>query len=156
MRKWMLCCLGVLLMSGMRAWGATGDDVAAQTRVFLDAYARGDRATVMSMAAPEIVFYGSDVAEVFRGSAALKKMIDDDQKLWNGTAKVGRMEEVSVVRAGELAVIVFQAEFTVGDRAAVPVRFAMTWRKMGGRWLLVQSSNAVPTRGQSARELLGG
>ena len=43
------------------------------------------------------------------------------------------------------------AEFLAGR--TLPIRFATVWRKEGGAWRLVQSSNVVPTTGQSAADL---
>jgi hypothetical protein len=106
------------------------------------------------MADPGITIYGSDVAEVFHGREALATMMTNDQRLWSGHATIGDLKDVSVRQSGGLAVIFFQADFTVVGRLAVPIRFAMTWQLRDGRWLLVQSSNAVPTKGQSAAELL--
>lgn len=131
-------------------------DVTAQTRLFLDAYARGDRANVVRLLDGDAVtVYGSDADEVFHGGAAVAGMLANDLRLWGGSARIGRMEHVSVVERGELASIFFDAPFSVRGRASMPVRFAMVWRRAHGPWLLVQSSNVVPTRNQSAAKLLG-
>ena len=137
-------------------FGSTRGDITEQTRVFLDAYARGDRATVISMIDPErITVFGSDLEEVFRGKAAVEKMLGDDLRLWKGSARIFDMQHVSVFQEGSFASIFFDAWFQVAGAKPVPVRFSMVWRRARKDWKLVQSSNVVPTQGQSAEKLLG-
>jgi hypothetical protein len=64
------------------------------------------------------------------------------------------MEHISLIQNHSLASIFFDVPFSVGNRAPVSVRFAATWKLEGKQWLLVQSSNVVPTEHQSAAELL--
>jgi len=134
---------------------AQATDVKTQTRTLLDAYAREDQKTVLASIDDQTVMYGSDATEVFHGVASIQAMLANDARLWSGTAHIGEMQNITVVKQGNLESIFFQAPFTVGNRPAVPVRFCMTWRRTGGRWLLLQSSNAVVTEHQSAVELLG-
>jgi ketosteroid isomerase-like protein len=134
---------------------AQAPDVTSQTRSLLDAYARADANTVLASVDDKTVIYGSDAGEVFRGIAAIREMLSNDARLWSGTAHIGEMKNVTVVKQGPLESIFFQAPFTVGNRPPVPVRFCMIWRHTGNRWLLLQSSNAVVTEHQSAEELLG-
>jgi ketosteroid isomerase-like protein len=137
------------------ATAAGAPDVAAQTRLFLDAYARGDRASVLRLVDGEAVtVYGSDEDEVFTGAAAVGTMLEEDQRLWGGPATIGPMEHVSVVESGDVASVFFDAPFAVHGGPSIPVRFAMVWRRSHDAWRLVQSSNVVPTRGQSAARLL--
>jgi hypothetical protein len=125
------------------------------TRTFLDAYAKGDRQTVLSLIDREnITVYGSDAAEVAQGSDAVMQTLALDQQLWGGSAHIGKMEHISLIQNHSLASIFFDVPFSVGNRAPVPVRFAATWKREGKQWLLVQSSNVVPTEHQSAAELL--
>ena len=134
---------------------AAAPNVTEQTRLFLDAYAHGDRATVLRLVDGDAVtVYGSDADEVFTGRAAVATMLDDDQRLWGGPATIGAMEHVTVAANGDLASVFFDAPFSVRGGPSLPVRFAMVWRRSHGGWLLVQSSNVVPTRGQSAAQLL--
>ncbi len=132
---------------------AQAKDVTSQTRTLLDAYAREDQKIVLAAVDDQTVMYGSDATEVFHGVASIQVMLANDARLWSGTAHIGEMQNVTVVKQGNLESIFFQALFTVGNRPAVPVRFCMTWRRTGGRWLLLQSSNAVVTEHQSAAEL---
>jgi ketosteroid isomerase-like protein len=129
-------------------------NVVEVTRDFLDDYARGDREKILAEVDPQIVIYGSDAAEVFRGVEGARKMVADDQKLWRGGAKIGEMQDISVVGSGDLTAIIFQAPFTLGAQAPVLVRFSMLWKHAAGGWRLMQSANAVPTTGQSAEALL--
>jgi hypothetical protein len=130
---------------------------ASFTRHFLDAYARGDSAAVMHAIDPKAIHvYGSDANEFFSSPEQVQTMMGEDSKLWGGTARFGPMQHVSVARDSHLATIFFDVPFSVASRPPQTVRFAMTWRKEGHRWLLVQSSNAVPTVGSSAAELLRG
>ncbi len=131
------------------------DLVEAQTQAFLTAYVAGDSASVLSVVGPETVVYGSDAAEIFRGPGEILGMLKNDRALWGDSAHIGPLQHVSIVRRGDLASIFFDAPFSAGGRPAVLVRFALVWRVNRGHWLLEQSSNTVPTTGQSAAELLG-
>lgn len=144
--------LAVILPIAARA--STKPDVVAATRQFLDAYAAGDEATVLSLSANDIAIYGSDIAEVVRGKDALRTFLADDHRLWGSGVEIGAMQDVSVMRGGPLASVFFNAPFRLAGRPPVMVRFATVWRLDGERWILAQSANSVPTRGQSAAELL--
>ncbi|MBS0479174.1 MAG: DUF4440 domain-containing protein [Proteobacteria bacterium] len=125
-----------------------------QTRIFLDAYARGDAGTVMAMLDPGgAAIYGSDLAETYDKPAQIRAMLADDQRLWRGGARIGDVTHLSMRCSRRFVSEMFDAPFTVGGRT-VDVRFAMVWRRAGGAWFLSQSSNVVPTAGSSARELL--
>src|SRR5260370_23593356 len=144
----------LVLWSGEPAAAKT-DEIVTQTRLFLDAYGRGDRGTILGLVDhDEVTIYGSDVAEVFHGAAALTKMMKNDLHLWGGSAHIGPMEHVTVIQRNGLASVFFDADFSAGGRLAVPVRFAMVWKRSGKEWLLVQSPNVVPTQGSSAEQLL--
>ncbi len=145
----------LVLSIGLVRGGTT--DLTAQTRAFLDAYARGDRQRVLALIdRAAIVVYGSDAAEVFRGAADVESMLSNDLRLWGGTAQIGPMDHVTVIETKNLTSLFFDAPFSAGGRPPLPVRFAMVWRRSGKKWLLVQSSNVVPTQGQSAAQLLQG
>lgn len=103
---------------------------------------------------PESYVYGSDEAEFIVGRDALEHMFANDIRLWQGTAKFGALRNVSSIRSRDLATMFFDVPFSVGGRPSVTVRFAMVWRREPDGWRLVQSSNVVPTKGQSAEELL--
>jgi ketosteroid isomerase-like protein len=145
---------GLAALAGAMPAGAT-PNIRAQTRLFLDAYARGDRATLLRLVDGDAVtIYGSDADEIFRGRAGIAIMLDNDRLVWAGSARIGPMEHVSVIERDGLATIFFDADFSLRSRPKVPVRFAMVWRRSRGEWRLVQSSNVVPTEHQSAALLL--
>lgn len=145
--------LCVMLIGPSSAIAAT-PDIKQQARLFLDAYAHGDRDTVLPMVDPAITIYGSDAAEVFRGTQAVSTLLANDQRLWGGPAHIGAMEDISIIQEGALTSLFFDADFSAGGQPPILVRFAMVWKLTSGKWLLVQSSNVVPTHGQSAAELL--
>jgi len=152
-RSWMVIALALMVLAPI-TW-SQNSALEKQTRVFLDAYAKGDQETVLELVDREnVTVYGSDVAEVVHGADALLKMMALDQQLWRGSAYIGAMEHVSVIEDKSLASMFFDAPFSVAGRPPVAVRFAVLWKREGGRWLLVQSSNAVPTEHQSAAEIL--
>jgi ketosteroid isomerase-like protein len=145
--------LAVILLASP-AW-CQNSPIQQLTRTFLDAYAKGDRQAVLSLIDREnITVYGSDVAEVAHGSDAVLQTLALDQQLWGGSAHIGAMERISLIQNHSLASIFFDVPFSVGNRAPLSVRFAATWKREGKQWLLVQSSNVVPTEHQSAAELL--
>lgn len=150
-----LTLLLFICSSAVTSCMAQTGDVKSQTRALLDAYARQDAKAVLASISDDTVMYGSDESEVFRGPAAIQKMLSDDARLWAGTAHIGEMQDVTIVKAHGFQSIFFEAPFTVGGRPAVPVRFCMVWRQARKRWLLVQSSNAVVTQHQGAADLLG-
>lgn len=131
-----------------------GDDVGAVAMAFSDAYVAGDWTTVESYLADETLdVYGSDLAEFARTRSSFRAMFDNDQKLWRGGARLGKATEISSTRSRNLATYFFHREFVLGDRR-MTVRFCTVWRRVNGRWKLVQSANAVPTVHESAAEIL--
>jgi len=153
-RRNLSIALLAVLLPASAAW-CQNAPIQQLTRTFLDAYAKGDRQTVLGLIDREnITVYGSDAAEVAQGSDAVLQTLALDQQLWGGSAHIGKMEHISLIQNHSLASIFFDVPFSVGNRAPVPVRFAATWKREGKQWLLVQSSNVVPTEHQSAAELL--
>lgn len=146
--------IGLAALFTLSAAGAGEPDLRQTVTSFLQSYAKGDRAAVEGQIDPAIHIYGSDVAESYSGIAGFDRIFESDTKLWGGAAKFGAISDVSTAREGNLATIFFDAPFSVGSRPAVPVRFAMVWRLENGAWKLVQSSNVVPTVGQSADDIL--
>jgi hypothetical protein len=121
---------------------------------FLDAYAAGDWKTVQAgLSKHDVHVYGSDVSEFGTGEAGVKAMFDNDQKLWRGSGRFGAASQLSSVTSGRLAALFFNRVFEVGGQKMV-IRFSTVWQLESGAWKLVQSSNVVPTKGQSAAEIL--
>lgn len=130
------------------------NDVIETTRDFLDTYARGDERKALSFVTsgrPHI--FGSDVSEATDSREGFVEMLHADHLLWKSPVKFGPMRHVSEERCDRLATVFFDADFVLGGHS-IPVRFAMVWRRENGAWKLIQSSNVVPTIGQSASELL--
>lgn len=129
--------------------------IQALTRTFLDAYARADAPAVLALTdSAHLTIYGSDISEFVQGRAAFLTMLQNDARLWQNSAHIGRMQHISTIVSGNLATIFFDADFTVGSRPAVPIRCSLVWQRHGHRWLLRQAANVVPTTGQSAAEIL--
>lgn len=151
------CCVAALVISGI-AHAETADcsQVAQLTKAFLSSYARGDGNAVTAMVAPDVVIYGSDVREIFRGPEGVRKMLAGDQALWRGEASIGDLQQLTTTAGADVCAETFHAPFVLGARAPVLVRFTMVWRKGPRGWRLAQSANATPTVGASAEELLAG
>lgn len=117
-------------------------------------YAANDQEGVVAMLDPQhIAIYGSDASEVVHSVDELRQLMRNDFALW-GTASFGAVQDFDFRTDGTLATTFFSVPFTPGPMQPVQVRFSMTWRNVGGQWLLTQSANAVPTVGQSAADLL--
>ena len=154
-------------MTGLALWvmiaGVSAVEAKAQSECrppvcqaamrFLDAYVAGDESAVMAaLSQGPLHMYGSDVSEVADDRAGVKKIFDADQRLWQHSASWGEVSHVSTLIRGDVSTLFFDREFKVGGREVV-VRFAMVWVKEGETWKLAQSSNTVPTTGQSAEQL---
>ena len=155
MRTTLRC--GILAVGvGLFGCNAGAQEPQQLLRDYLDAYMRGDEAAVVQRLAPDVTMYGSDSAEVVHGVEGVRKLMEQDQKLWHGAARLGPVERLTTSASRDLVVMFFDSTFEMGTMPAMPLRFAMAWRKEHGRWLLVQSSNVAPTVHQSASELLTG
>ena len=120
----------------------------------MDAYANGAwHAVERSLTSGQLTVYGSDVSEFSTDRDGFKVMFENDQKLWQGRAHFGALSQVSSFLQGDAGSLFFTRVFELGDQK-VSVRFSTVWRKEAGQWHLVQLSNAVPTTGQSAAEIL--
>lgn len=128
---------------------------AVQQRVtqLLHDYAANRPAAVLAMLDPHgFVVYGSDVAEVVRTPREVRELMANDFKLWH-TATFGTPANMDIRVVGDMASAFFDVPFSAGGRPPITVRFCTVWRERGGKWMLVQSANAVPTVGASARAL---
>ena len=133
---------------------AAEPDLQATVATYLNAYTQGDKTNVLAALDSAVRVYGSDIAEVYSGIDGVSKMFDGDMKLWGGTGKFGAMRDVSTVHEGNLEAIFFNIPFSVRNNPPVLVRVSMVWRLNPQGWKLVESSNSVPTVGQSADEIL--
>jgi hypothetical protein len=133
---------------------AAEHDVESVAMAFLDAYAAGNWNKVQAVLSKRGVhIYGSDVSEFSAGEAGVKAMFDNDQKLWRGGAHFGATSQLTSVKSGHLATVFFNRVFEVGTQQVI-VRFSTVWQLESGAWKLIQSSNVVPTTGQSAADIL--
>jgi hypothetical protein len=129
-------------------------DLTQAVTAFLNSYAGGDKAAVIATVEPNVHLYGGDLSQTYNGVEGAAEMFDHDMRLWGGAAKFGTMWHVTAVREGNLETIMFDIPFTAGRSGTVTVRFAMVWHLEGDTWKLAQSSNCVPTTGQSAGDIL--
>jgi hypothetical protein len=128
--------------------------VQQQVEKLLDAYAANNPAGVLALLDQHgFVMYGSDVAEVVHTPAQLRQLMTDDFALWK-TARFGALANVDIRVEGDAASAFFDVPFSAGGRSPVTVRFGTTWRYDAGHWVLMQSSNTVPTTGSSAHDLI--
>lgn len=147
-------CLAAFAFGPADARPAPHEGVVAVTRGFLDSYAKGDNDAVLRQVDPKVVVYGSDIAEVFRGSAGVREMLTADHRLWGGAVSIGDMRDISVVSSGPLSAITFDAPFELRGGSPIMVRFSMVWKHEAAGWRLLQCANSTPTVGQSAEALL--
>jgi ketosteroid isomerase-like protein len=148
-------CLAVL---PARATGGDDDAIKAGVRRLLKAYSDKDLPGVMALVAPdEILMMGSDLAEISDTREKVEAILKDDFLLWT-TASFGHIAALSIKSSGGLASAFYEVPFTVkrgsGRPETLVVRFATVWRLQNGEWKLIQLMNAVPTVGESAKEML--
>jgi hypothetical protein len=131
-------------------------EVEQQVEKLLHAYAANDPAAVLALLDRRgFTMYGSDVAEVVHDTAKLRQLMADDFALWK-TARFGPLANLDVRVEGTAASAFFDVPFSVGGRPPITVRFGTAWRLDDGHWVLMQSTNTVPTTGSSAHELIEG
>jgi len=133
------------------------DAVRAGVRQFLASYAARDVGGVVRLFdsnAP--LFLGTDLGESCNDVACLEQLLKDRFAVWE-TATVADPARVHVEMAPPLATAWFDTELdskSGSSRRKTKLRFATTWRLYGTDWKLTQVLLAVPTTGQSGREIL--
>ena len=158
-RYWLTLPLALTLAAcastSPRSTADARSEVEQQIENLLHAYADNDPAAVLALLDPHgFTLYGSDVAEVVNDPAELRQLMADDFALWR-TARFGAPANLDIRVEGTAASAFFDVPFSAGGRPPVTVRFGTSWRNDGGRWVLMQGSNTVPTTGSSAHQLLG-
>lgn len=143
----------VILLALAPAASAASPTVVEEANAFMEAYASGNWEAVKSHLSEHVFIYGSDISEFAESAEGFKTIFDNDQKLWRGAAHFGDISQVSTFAEGRVASLFFTREFKLGT-TVLRVRVATVWHKERGRWKLVQSSNAVPSVGQSAADIL--
>jgi ketosteroid isomerase-like protein len=107
---------------------------------------------------PDLMFFGTDIAEIVRSSAEMDMQKDYDFQLFE-TAKFGELQHLAIQVSddGSLASAVYQVplEMTMGGQTSSSMfRLAFAYRKEDGSWKLVQGMGSFPTTGQSSAELV--
>ena len=131
--------------------------VRTGVRQFLSSYAARDVAGVVRLFdsnAP--LFLGTDFGEACNDVPCLEQLLKDRFAVWE-TATVADPARVHVEMVPPLATAWFDTELDARSgttRRKTKLRFATTWRQYGADWKLTQVLLAVPTTGQSGREIL--
>jgi len=135
-------------------------EVIATLIKFWQAYERKDL-TMMSgllTTSSDFTFFGSDAAEVVKSRRDWEDLMQNDWLLFE-TTKFGepRNLAIQVSDDGKLASAVYEVpdvSLVEGKSAHSLDRFAMTLRKEGETWRVVQGMTAVATVGQSSAEIV--
>jgi len=123
----------------------------------LRAYSAKDLSAVEKMLDSDILILGSDISERADSRVKVRELLEADFALWKG-ANFGEAIYTSQRIGGELGTVACDVPFSMrraGDKVdTVVVRFLFVWRRVVDDWRLTQCMSAVPTVGQSAREIL--
>jgi len=155
------------LLAGCAPKGLTPEQVAQEKEAIKTAiagfhkdYEAKDGKAVMSLisAAPDFMFFGTDVAEVIKSSAEMDTLKEYDFQLFE-SVKFGELQHlaIQVSNDGSLASAVYQVPFEMkmaGQTSSSMFRLAFTFKKENGSWKIVQGMAAFPTTGQSSAELV--
>jgi ketosteroid isomerase-like protein len=133
-------------------------EVVATVIRFWQAYERKDLAALSNMltTADDFTFFGSDAAEVVKTRPEWGELMRNDWQVFETI----RFEEprniaVQISADKQLASIVYEVtdiSLVEGKNIESLDRFAMTMRKEGGGWRIVQGMTAVATKGESSAE----
>lgn len=126
-------------------------------KLFLARYAAKDVAGVVSLfGAQAPLFLGTDLGENCNDLPCLRELLADRFQVWE-TATIAEPARIHVEVAPPLGTAWFDTELDArsgGTRRKTKLRFATTWRLEGTQWKLSQVLLAVPTVGQSGREIV--
>lgn len=145
--KTRLVLLLTLCLGAVSARAATGADaeVAAATRAWTDAFASHDADRIAALYAPEAVFWGTNSA-VIRNTPELVRAYFVNLKN-RPTVRI-ELDEQNVRVYGEVAINTGRYsvhEIKDGQPTVRPLRFSFVYRKVDGRWLIVDHhSSAMP------------
>ena len=127
---------------------------------FERSYSARDEAGFMKLLSTsgDMVWFGTDSAEVIKTDAGWKQQLSDDWMLFSAF-KFGPRENVSILvdKDGELASVVYECptEATIGNQISRGLfRFAAALKKENGSWRFAHGLLAVATTGQSSHELV--
>ena len=134
-------------------------EVVATVIRFWQAYERKDLAALSNLltTADDFTFFGSDAAEVVKTRREWEELMQNDWQLFEKT-KFGEPRNIAVQISADkqLASIVYEVtdiSLVEGKNIESLDRFAMTMRKEGGAWRIVQGMTAVATKGGSSAEI---
>lgn len=135
-----------LLTGFASAAPATDPQAIARVDKLLTAYSRKDEPAFMTMLDKHAAMYGTAQSEFYTTPGGIRGLLKSDYRQWT-TSAFGTPRNVTVETSGDLQTVFFDAPFTAmyTDRhqRTFVIRFATVWHKIGDRWLLLQSMNAV-------------
>jgi len=134
-------------------------EVVATVIRFWQAYERKDLAALSNMltTADDFTFFGSDAAEVVKTRPEWEELMRNDWQVFE-TIRFGEPRNIAVQISADkqLASIVYEVtdiSLVEGKNIESLDRFAMTMRKEGAAWRIVQGMTAVATKGESSAEI---
>ncbi len=150
--------VGIAMFSPNASAKESCAELRPSVRAMLDAYSAKDIDSAMRfMEGGNVLIMGTDRTELADNAEKVRALLGDDFALW-GSSRFGEFSFVSCRQSRDMATMAFDVPFTMQrspDKSdIVLIRFLTVWTKRGGKWLLTQSLNSVPTEGQSAKEIL--
>ncbi|HUB20021.1 MAG TPA: nuclear transport factor 2 family protein [Acidobacteriaceae bacterium] len=150
-------CLAGATAGSLPARAQSGDKAAIEAKYtkFAEAFANKDVAGIMTIFAPDVFVFDVIPPRQYVGYDAYKKDWEDVLAGTPGpiTAKVS---DLSVTVVGSVAYTHYLVEGTMTDKDGkanpLVVRSTDVWRKMNGKWLIVEEHNSFPvdlTTGQA-------
>ncbi len=167
MRRLVAFLAVVALFSGCAPKPLTQEDIAREKKAVesvainysrLIAAKKTDAVLSLFSNSPELIFMGTDSAEVFKNKDQLKSHLEVDWQLLD-LSEVGDLQNVSIVisKDGGLAAIFYEVPWDMnlaGQPMPTLVRFAMTMVKENNKWHIIQGLGQAATVGQSSEDLL--
>jgi len=166
MRHVILVLFSIVLIAGCGPQKLTDEQIATEKKAieglitkFHSAYEAKDVAGITDLFSKgELMFFGTDSAEVLKNASDVQKEFKADSELV-GSAKLGTTRNLSIQVAsmGDLASAVYEvpADIVIGGKSShALIRFAMTFKKENNVWKIVQVEVAFATTGQSSAELV--
>jgi ketosteroid isomerase-like protein len=167
MRNILPFVIAASLLAGCAPKGVTPEQVAQEKEAIKTAianyhkgYETKDAAVFKNLFsnAPDVMFFGTDLAEVLKSSAEVDTLKGYDFQLFE-SAKFGEIQHlaIQVSSDGSLASALYQVPLEMkmaGQTSTSMFRLAFTFKKEDGSWRIVQGMAAFPTTGQSSAELV--
>jgi ketosteroid isomerase-like protein len=166
MRHVILVLFSIVLIAGCGPQKLTDEQIATEKKAVEDqiakfhgAYEAKDVAGIANLFSKgELMFFGTDSAEVLKNTSDVEKQFEADSELVE-SAKLGTVQNLSIQVAslGDLASAVYEipGDLVVGGKSShALIRFAMTFKKENNVWKIVQGEGAFATTGQSSAELV--